>query len=75
LASIVNRSSFLVGNLLLGKLGETVVASKTSYRSALARLTALAARGTGSRSKNPAAPAVKREAEDIGVSEARMMGA
>ena len=25
LASIVNRSSFLVGDLLLGKLGETVV--------------------------------------------------
>jgi hypothetical protein len=25
LASIINRSSFLIGELLLGKLGETVV--------------------------------------------------
>jgi hypothetical protein len=25
LASIVNRSSFLIGDLLIGKLGETVV--------------------------------------------------
>jgi hypothetical protein len=25
LASIVNRSSFLIGDLLLGKLGDTVV--------------------------------------------------
>jgi hypothetical protein len=36
--------------------------SKASYRSASARATAPAARGTV-KSKNPAAPAVKREAE------------